>query len=60
MNSTVISNGNTIQSSVVEIVVDTLQDLESLDTSFGTGSDCIVLEDSSVWMLGNDKVWHEL
>lgn len=60
MNGTVISNGNTIQSSVVEIVVDTLQDLEDLDTDFGPGSDCIVLEDSSVWMLGNDKVWHQL
>lgn len=60
MKSAIISNGNSIQSSVVEVVVDTLQDLEELSTNFGVGSDCIVLEDSSVWMLGNDKTWHQL
>ena len=56
----VISNGNIIQSSVVEVVVDTLTDIDTLPTTFGPGSDCICLEDSSVWMLGNDGVWHQL
>ena len=56
----IISNGPNIQTSVVEIVVDTLADLDTVPTTFSTGSDCIVLENSSVWMLGNDKVWHEL
>ena len=56
----VISNGVNIQSSVVEIVVDTLAELDDVPTDFGVGSDCIVLENSSVWMLGNDKLWHEL
>ena len=57
----VLSNGNTIQSDVVELVVDTLTELQDeVPTTFGVGSDCIVLEDSSVWMLGNDKTWHEL
>lgn len=60
MTSTVIRNADTTQSSVVEIVADTLQDLEELSTDYGIGSDCIVLENSSVWMLGNDKQWHEL
>jgi len=60
MTSTVIRNADTTQSSVVEIVADTLQDLNELSTDYGIGSDCIVLENSSVWMLGNDKQWHEL
>lgn len=56
----IISNGPNIQSNVVEVIADTLTDLDTVPTSFGVGSDCIVLENSSVWMLGNDKVWHEL
>lgn len=56
----VTKNADTTQPSVVEIVADTLSDKENLSTDFGSGSTCIVLENSSVWMLGNDKVWHEL
>ena len=56
----VIRNGDTTQFSVVEIVADTLADIDNIPTKFGVGSDCIVLEDSSVWMLGNDRQWHEL
>lgn len=56
----VIKNSDTTQSNVVEIVADTTADLADLSVDYGVGSDCIVLEDSSVYMLGNDKVWHEL
>lgn len=56
----VMSNGANIQSNVVEIVVDTRTDLEDVPTTFGIGSDVICLEDSSVFMLGNDKTWHEI
>ena len=56
----IISNGTNVQSTVVEVVVDTLADLDEVPTTFGVGSDCSVLENSSVWMLGNDKAWHEL
>ena len=56
----IILNGDNTQSSVVEIVVDTLAELDDVPTDFGVGSDCIVLENSSVWMLGNDRKWHEL
>ena len=56
----VTTNGNNIQSSVVEIVADELADIDTLPTTFGVGSSCIVLENSSVWMLGNDEHWHEL
>ena len=57
---TVMKNADTTQSSVVEIVADTLEDINNLPTNYGIGSDCICLEDSSVWMLGNDKQWHQL
>lgn len=56
----VISNGNRVQSSVVEIIADTVADVAELPTTVGVGSDCIVLENSSVFMLGNDLTWHEL
>ena len=56
----IISNGVNIQSDVKEIVVDTLAEMDDLPTNFGVGSDAICLEDSSVWMLGNDNTWHVL
>ena len=61
----VIANGEDVQQNVVEIVADKLTDINDLQIEtqtayYGAGSSCIVLENSSVWMLGNDKVWHEL
>ncbi len=56
----IIANGEDVQQSVVEIVADLLADIADLPTNVSPGSDCIVLEDSSVWMLGSDNVWHEL
>lgn len=61
----VIANGEDVQQNVVEIIADNLIDLDTLQTDtatayYGAGSSCIVIENSSVWMLGNDKVWHEL
>ena len=56
----VTANGNNIQSSVVEIVADELNDIANLPTTYGPGSTCLVLEDSSVWMLDHDQVWHEI
>jgi hypothetical protein len=41
----IISNG---QSGTVEIVADSLEDIEDLPTNVGVGSTAIVLEDSSV------------
>ena len=45
---------------VVEIIADFISDVDDLPTNYGVGSDCIVLEDSSVYMLGTDGVWHQL
>ena len=60
MGYKVISNGPNIQYDVVEIICDTRADLNEVPTTFGVGSYCIVLENSSVHMLGNDYQWHEL
>ena len=56
----VIANGEDVQSGVVEIVADTLADVSTLPINYSAGSDAIVIENSSVWMLGNDKQWHEI
>ena len=60
MAATIYKNGDNTQSALVELVADTVADIDSLDTSYFPGSTCIVTEDSSVYMLGVDKVWHEL
>ena len=56
----VYKNGDNTQSRLVELVADEVADIDSLDTSYYPGSTCIVLEDSSVWMLGPDEIWHML
>ena len=56
----IIANGEDVQNSVVEIVVDYRAEIGTLPTEYSAGSDAIVIEDSSVWMLGNDKTWHEI
>ena len=49
------------QNSVAELIADLKTDVEDLATyNVGAGSTCLVIEDSSVWMLGNDNVWHEI
>ena len=52
--------GDTVQSYVIEAVTDTRADIASLPTTWAVGSTCLVIEDSSVWILGNDLIWHEL
>lgn len=52
--------GDTVQNGIMEAMVDTRADIETLPTKWLAGSTCLVIEDSSVWILGNDKVWHEL
>lgn len=49
-----------LSSGVVEIIADERDDIEEVATYYGTGSTCFVIEDSSVQMLGNDAVQHEL
>lgn len=44
----------------VEAVADDRADIQEASTEYGAGSTCFVIEDSSVWMLGNDDEWHEI
>lgn len=46
--------------STVEGIADKRTDVETIPTHYGAGSTCFVIEDSSVYMLGNDAKWHEL
>lgn len=47
--------------SYVEAMADAREDMEDAPTNLGAGSSCLVIEDSSVWMLGcEDQQWHEL
>lgn len=45
---------------VKEAQCDLLADVANLPTDWQPGSSCICLENSSVWELGQDLVWHEL
>lgn len=43
-------------------IADKLEDVENLPTDPNyskAGSECTVIEDSSVWTLGNDYQWHQ-
>ena len=54
----ITQQGDTVQNGIIEVIADTLADIETLPTKWGAGSKCFVIEDSSEWVLGNDKVWH--
>lgn len=56
----IIQQGNAVNTYILSLVVDLKSDVSNLPTDIETGSTCICLENSSVWMLGNDKVWHEI
>ena len=52
--------GDTVQNGIIEFVADTRADIELIPGKWGMGSTCLVIEDSSVWILGSDKKWHEI
>jgi len=66
----VYRNSDITAAYVTEIVADKLSAIDetnseyntknAVSTNFTPGSTCLVLENSSVWMLGNDKKWHEI
>lgn len=60
MAYSIIQQGDTVQTYMIEAMCDLRDDVQTLPTSWASGSSCLVIEDSSVWMLGLDKQWHEL
>ena len=60
MAYSIIQQGDTVDTYIMEVMVDSKADIDTLPVDWKSGSSCLVLEDSSVWMLGNDKVWHEI
>ena len=43
---------------VVEFIADAKTDVDNLPTDVGMGSNCFIIEDSSVLMFGSDGIWH--
>ena len=57
----ITAQGNTKEYGVIEFVADTDADLTKIDTSTcSMGSTCLIVETSSVYMLGGDGQWHVL
>lgn len=52
-----IQTGTKITPGLVELVVDTKNDLISVPNHYAPGSTCIVIEDSDVYMLNHEKIW---
>ena len=53
--------GDTVQNGIMEFVADTRSDIDAIPVdNWEMGSTCLVIEDSSVWILGSDKKWHEI
>lgn len=55
----ITKNSDETQADIIEITADLRSDVETFPDA-GAGSTALVLEDSSVWVLGNDKEWHQL
>jgi len=56
----IYKNGDTTTAHVQEYVADTPADIAELPTDMEPGSTCLVISNSAVYMLGNDKQWHEI
>ena len=57
----VISHGSVSDGNAKKIIADNLSDLPLLPKQgdgAGVGSQCVVLEDSNLYVLGNDDDWH--
>lgn len=52
--------GEAISHRIVQFTADTRSDIDTLPTDCEQGSTCLVIEDSSVWMLNSQKVWVEI
>ena len=57
-----IKQGDTVDYGIIEAVCDSAADLDNLpkDGSWYPGSTCLVIEDSSVWMLNSTNEWKKI
>lgn len=53
-------NSDNIVPYYAALVADYLADIEKIPIDFAIGSTCLVIEDSSLWILGNDRKWHKI
>ena len=60
MAYSIVKQGDTIQNYVLEFSCDYVSDIENLPTDCMPGSTCLVIENSSVYRLGSDGIWHEI
>ena len=56
----IIRQGDADQNNILQYCCDTREDFAKPPIKDDAGSACIVIEDSSVWMLGTDKEWHKI
>lgn len=60
----IYKTGDNTDPKLIEYIADTESDVQDLPTDTSSGSTCIVIQGSgsgaSVYMLGNDKIWHEI
>lgn len=45
---------------LLELIADSREDIADLPTTCTPGSTCLVIEDSSVWVLGSSNEWKEI
>lgn len=59
---TLSTQGGSAPTYLNEYIADTVADVMDLPHSprCMVGSTCFVIENSSVYMLGNDNIWHEI
>lgn len=61
MGSSIIQQGDAIQTYVTKFLCDTLADKDKIERRhLLPGSSCLVIADNSRWILGNDKQWHKM
>lgn len=53
-------NSDNIVPYYVALIADTEEDIPNLPTDYAPGSTCLVVENSSLWILGNDSTWYNL
>lgn len=56
----ITSQRGEVEAYVMELVADVEADVETITIDCAPGSTCFVIETSNVYMLGNDKKWHEI